>query len=263
MSVSSVERPVSALRQRMLEDGAARSAIRYAAQFYQLCARFRCLPWTCAGYCDHRECSPVSGSSTRERSAGAHHQLLRVGLALLLHDDARPAGSFAASGAGATVEAPEPIDWRPSCPCCGGSMRIVETFERWMQPRAPPRASATGTPSCPARPKFTSRRDVPRFGDRHRRAVRTRRRIGLEPRTPADTYPPPARRKISIAASPSTPPPLRAGPHRPQAKAKIPIDLFRHTAGSCLGVFVRLTASENLHQSRSVPVTAAPLEGGR
>ena len=47
-----------------------------------------------------------------------------------------------------TVEAPEPLDWRPPCPCCGGRMRIVETFERWMQPRAPPHApAATGTPS--------------------------------------------------------------------------------------------------------------------
>ena len=47
-----------------------------------------------------------------------------------------------------TVEAPEPLDWRPPCPCCGGRMRIIETFERWMQPRAPPRApTATGTPS--------------------------------------------------------------------------------------------------------------------
>jgi hypothetical protein len=46
------------------------------------------------------------------------------------------------------VEAPEALDWLPSCPCCGGRMRIIETFERWMQPRAPPRApAAPGTPS--------------------------------------------------------------------------------------------------------------------
>jgi Putative transposase/Transposase zinc-binding domain len=42
----------------------------------------------------------------------------------------------------------EPTDQRPPCPCCGGRMRIIETFERWMQPRAPPHASATtGAPS--------------------------------------------------------------------------------------------------------------------
>jgi hypothetical protein len=47
-----------------------------------------------------------------------------------------------------TVAATEPLDWRPPCPCCGGRMRIIETFERWMQPRTPPRApTATGTPS--------------------------------------------------------------------------------------------------------------------
>lgn len=46
------------------------------------------------------------------------------------------------------VEASEPPDWRPPCPCCGGRMRIIEMFERWMQPRAPPRAgAATGAPS--------------------------------------------------------------------------------------------------------------------
>jgi len=54
----------------------------------------------------------------------------------------------AAPPAAKPVEAPEPIEWRPPCPCCGGRMRIIETFERWMQPRAPPRApTATGTPS--------------------------------------------------------------------------------------------------------------------
>lgn len=33
----------------------------------------------------------------------------------------------------------EPVDHRPPCPCCGGHMFIIETFERWRQPRAPPR----------------------------------------------------------------------------------------------------------------------------
>lgn len=32
----------------------------------------------------------------------------------------------------------EPVDLRPPCPCCGGHMNIIETFERWRQPRAPP-----------------------------------------------------------------------------------------------------------------------------
>jgi len=40
----------------------------------------------------------------------------------------------------------EPADIRPLCPCCGGHMVVVETFERWQQPRAPPHATAsTGT----------------------------------------------------------------------------------------------------------------------
>jgi hypothetical protein len=43
----------------------------------------------------------------------------------------------------------EPIDLKPPCPCCGGHMIIIETFERWRQPRAPP------TPSLP-HPEITS-----------------------------------------------------------------------------------------------------------
>jgi len=37
-----------------------------------------------------------------------------------------------------TVEAPEPPDIRPPCPCCGGHMTVIETFKRWRLPRAPP-----------------------------------------------------------------------------------------------------------------------------
>ena len=46
------------------------------------------------------------------------------------------------------AEPVEPSDPLPPCPCCGGRMRIIETFGRWSQPRAPPQASApTGTVS--------------------------------------------------------------------------------------------------------------------
>ena len=37
---------------------------------------------------------------------------------------------------------PDATDYRPSCPCCGGRMSIIETFARWCQPRAPPPSSA-------------------------------------------------------------------------------------------------------------------------
>jgi len=40
----------------------------------------------------------------------------------------------------------EPDEIRPSYPCCGGRMGVVETFERQRQPRAPPaRALLSGT----------------------------------------------------------------------------------------------------------------------
>src|SRR5580704_3509237 len=47
------------------------------------------------------------------------------------------------------VEVPQPLDWLPPCPCCGGRMTIIETFGRWRQPRAPPHAPAStgSTPS--------------------------------------------------------------------------------------------------------------------
>ncbi len=38
----------------------------------------------------------------------------------------------------ATAATTTPADHRPPCPCCGGRMIIVETFERGAQPRAPP-----------------------------------------------------------------------------------------------------------------------------
>jgi hypothetical protein len=39
-------------------------------------------------------------------------------------------------------EAIEPDDGRPPCPCCGGHMVVIEAFERWQQPRAPPASPA-------------------------------------------------------------------------------------------------------------------------
>ncbi len=45
-------------------------------------------------------------------------------------------------------EPEEPIDHRPPCPCCGGHMVIIETFERWRQPRAPPSRSLPAGALC-------------------------------------------------------------------------------------------------------------------
>jgi hypothetical protein len=39
--------------------------------------------------------------------------------------------------------AAEPAEHRPACPCCGGRMLILETFERFAQPRAPPRPTCS------------------------------------------------------------------------------------------------------------------------
>jgi hypothetical protein len=51
--------------------------------------------------------------------------------------DPQPAGQdHADPAAGAAA------DHRPPCPCCGGRMIIVETFERGGTPRAPPSPEA-------------------------------------------------------------------------------------------------------------------------
>src|ERR1019366_9331544 len=51
---------------------------------------------------------------------------------------ARVRALLAVPPAAEPVEPVEPTDPRPPCPCCGGRMIIIETFQRWMQPRAPP-----------------------------------------------------------------------------------------------------------------------------
>src|SRR5205807_707336 len=46
-------------------------------------------------------------------------------------------------------------DHRPPCPCCGGRMIIVETFERYGAPRGPPTTPASASPTqadAPANP---------------------------------------------------------------------------------------------------------------
>ena len=53
------------------------------------------------------------------------------------------------AAAPAPAEVPEPLDPLPPCPCCGGRMTIIETCERWRQPRAPPQAPAP-TGSAPS-----------------------------------------------------------------------------------------------------------------
>jgi hypothetical protein len=45
---------------------------------------------------------------------------------------------LAAAPPPAVDDTEEPVETRLPCPCCGGRMIIVETFERWRQPRPPP-----------------------------------------------------------------------------------------------------------------------------
>jgi hypothetical protein len=69
------------------------------------------------------------------------HRIRHYGL---LAGSARKAGLALARKLLAVAPEPEddtpedPVDPRPPCPCCGGHMIIIEVFERWQQPRAPP-----------------------------------------------------------------------------------------------------------------------------
>ena len=43
----------------------------------------------------------------------------------------------------------EPVDPRPPCPCCGGRMIVIEIFERWCKPRAPPTTRPSNRETTP------------------------------------------------------------------------------------------------------------------
>jgi hypothetical protein len=52
----------------------------------------------------------------------------------------QPKAGFSETG---TTNAAAPTDWRPPCPCCGGRMIIIETFDRGGPARAPPSSGVT------------------------------------------------------------------------------------------------------------------------
>ena len=151
-----------------------------------------------------------------------------------------PASCLASRRRREPVELPEPLDRLPPCPCCGGRMIIIETFERWRQPRAPPHAPAS-TGSTPV---------VTRHGLRSPHAATPPLRR-MPPGTPftkiSANVPvisrgqiPISRRawgKISLIKLSPVPVPSRFRRHHNQAKLEIPIDRRRSPAGSCLGGF--------------------------
>lgn len=71
----------------------------------------------------------------------------------------------------------EPADYRPPCPCCGEHMVIVEIFERWSQPRAPP-ARITVVRDLAPRPCMVCIYSIPDHRLTGSRYVRDHRRPG-------------------------------------------------------------------------------------
>lgn len=147
------------------------------------------------------------------------------------------------------------------CPCCGGRMTIIETFERWQQPRAPPRAPPPTRSPCrdPARPAPTLRRNplVPAKGPTHARRQNHGEATGYKPRRSAELLS--VCRKARLVRSPPSPSRRWRHQRHGQAKHQIPIDLARGPRVRTWAVFVRLTASENLHRCcRSWPPLWTP-----
>ena len=99
-------RPVTALRSRMIEDMMVRGFTEETRTDYGLLA-----------------------SATCKTNIARARELIAVPVPVIdppaEHDDADPAAGVAA-------------DYLPPCPCCGGRMIIVETFERCGAPRGPP-----------------------------------------------------------------------------------------------------------------------------
>ena len=77
------------------------------------------------------------------------HRIRHYGLLASAAHKANVARARALLAVPPVVEPAEPVELtepRPPCPCCGGRMLVIETFQRWMQPRAPPASPAsTGT----------------------------------------------------------------------------------------------------------------------
>ena len=139
----------------------------------------------------------------------------------------------------------EPVDVRPPCPCCGGRMIVIETFERWQ-----PAARTAGTHATPNR----ETRAMTRHGSSmsawppHARPVN-----GMLMRRVDDGSPAPAQpHRITAAGSMRRPrsascsrsaPPTSGRSHQAQAhpKAQIPIAHRLRPAGSCMRDFRTLT----------------------
>jgi hypothetical protein len=74
------------------------------------------------------------------------HRIRHHGLLASAGRKANVACARALLAAPPVAESAEPVELmepRPPCPCCGGRMIIIETFQRWMQPRAPPASPAS------------------------------------------------------------------------------------------------------------------------
>jgi hypothetical protein len=85
----------------------------------------------------------AASETTMTIAADPRHLGARIGITAVLHTwgsamTHHPHVHMIVPGGGISPDGKRPL---PPCPCCGGRMRIIETFGRWSQPRAPPQAS--------------------------------------------------------------------------------------------------------------------------
>ena len=152
-------------------------------------------------------------------------------------------------------ETPAPL---PPCPCCGGRIRIIDTFERWSQPRAGPQASSpTGMiaswsrTTCPSSAPWRERhglRPPARLASSHA----AQRPIRPSPRRSTRPFAPDA---PSSRCSPSVSRRRSAARWR-SPKPQISIAQRRRSAGSFLGDFRTPAGIRNPSRKRngSLPI---------
>ena len=144
----------------------------------------------------------------------------------------------------------EPVDARPPCPCCGGLMIVIETFERWQQPRAPPCTTHRKIPRDPARAATIPPPEPPRFAAGPRSCPRPP--TEPDPRAQDPPLDPINGRKARHGGPCNTADrTAQVGPLLPltQPKIEIPIAIARGPRVRSSATFVRLPAPETLHGS--------------
>jgi hypothetical protein len=96
--------------------------------------------------CRNRHCPKCQGAAARDWLTAREADLLPVGYFHVVFTLPQPKVQCRETG---KAEAAAPTDRRPPCPCCGGRMIIIDTFECAGHARAPPSTGPTSGARMP------------------------------------------------------------------------------------------------------------------